>query len=106
MKTGAVRSQNKKMGIANSTPISAPDTLPPFNPIPQGKTRICVVAFKSFNFVAGHGAFKLSGRIANTFPDKYETWYYTPASAGFYDFLKVIRIHFIPTQSVLTYRGG
>jgi hypothetical protein len=79
------------MGITNSTPISAPDTLPPFNSIPGGKTRICVVAFKSFNFVAGHGAFILSGRIAKKFPDLYETWYYTPNSTEYYEFLKVIR---------------
>uniref|UniRef100_A0A7S1LWZ0 Uncharacterized protein n=1 Tax=Neobodo designis TaxID=312471 RepID=A0A7S1LWZ0_NEODS len=47
---------------------------PPSPPIPEGKTRICVAGY-SFSPPTGH-AHELAARLADEFPDRFETWYY------------------------------
>ena len=68
------------MGSGESTP------LPPRNPVPEGKTRICVAGYKVSPYT-GH-ARATAAAIAAAHPDSYESWYYFDSSAPFYAFLK------------------
>jgi hypothetical protein len=53
-------------------------------PVPTGKTRICVASFP----YAWHGIF-VADAIAKHFPQEFETWYYVSPKDEFYAFLKV-----------------
>ena len=61
-------------------------SLPPRNPVPANKTRICVSGYKISPYT-GH-ARATAAAIAEAFPDKYETWFYFAPSNDFYAFLK------------------
>ena len=69
------------MGASTSIPV------PKRNPVPAGKTRICIAGYKISHHTGR--ARNLAALIAATHPDKYETWFYFAGSDDFYGFLKI-----------------
>ena len=59
---------------------------PPRNPVPEGKTRVCVAGYKISPYT-GH-ARATAALIAAAYPDTYESWFYFDSSDNFYGFLK------------------
>ena len=65
---------------------SAAKPIPPVNPVPEGKTRICIAGFSISTYTGL--AHRLAGLIGAMYGNKYETWYYWDAQAHYYTFLK------------------
>lgn len=61
---------------------------PPRNPVPEGKTRLCVAGDNICPY-AGRSR-DVAALIQTLFPDKYETWFYFGETKEFHAFTKVM----------------
>lgn len=58
---------------------------PPCNPVPAGKTRVCVAGYKVSHHTGR--ARKLAHLIAKNFPDQFETYFYFDSGNCYHNFL-------------------
>ena len=65
---------------------SAAKPVPPLNPVPQGKTRICIAGFSISTYTGL--AHRLAGLIGALHGNHYETWYYWDSQKAYYAFLQ------------------
>lgn len=59
---------------------------PPRNPVPEGKTRICVAGYKISPYTGRSRT--LAASIAEQHPGKYESWFYFDEANAYFAFLK------------------
>jgi len=59
--------------------------LPPRNPVPEGKTRICVAGYSMS--VHLKRARNVANELAKADPNAYETWFYAPSRDKFFEWL-------------------
>jgi hypothetical protein len=70
------------MGLTASKPLPRP-------PVPEGKTRLCVAGF-GISHHTGR-AREIADKIVQTYPDKYESWYYFDTTGFRPEFLDSIK---------------
>jgi len=67
-----------------NSPTVEPE-LPPRNPVPEGKTRICVAGYEqSAHFTRARN---VAHEIVTASPDQYESWYYGPSRTKYFEWL-------------------
>ncbi len=59
---------------------------PHVNPVPAGKTRICIAGFNYSSYTGL--AHRLGGIVGGLYSGAYETWYYWDSQGAYYAFLK------------------